>query len=348
VEGRRLYHYGRTRDEVRQWLKRALQDRDQGALTARRSPTLGVWLGEWLTAVRGSLKPKTWATYEQVLRLYILPDLGRVRLRDLAPEDLERVYDALRARGLSPTTAHHAHAVLHRALRQATRRGLVVRNVAELVSAPAMARREMRTLSVEELGRLLTAAEDDPLRALWVVAVTTGMRLGEVLALRWVDVDLDRGVITVRASLQRVGGVPRMDTPKTHRSRRPVALTALVREALARHRVEQAAHRARAANLWEERGLVFANSVGRPLEPSNLRRRFFLPLLERAGLRGAFPRPPPHRGHPPDGLSEPQGGLRAARPLGRGHHPPGVLSRRRSDAPGGGRQPGRGARGGAR
>jgi integrase len=164
------------------------------------------------------------------------------------------------------------------------RRRLVARNVAELVAAPAMARREMRTLSVDELGRLLTAAEDDPLRALWMVAATTGMRLGEILALRWIDVDLDRGLITVRASLQRVGGVLRMDSPKTHRSKRPVVLTALAREALARHRVEQAAHRARAANLWEERGLVFCNSVGRPLEPSNLRRRFFVPLLDRAGL----------------------------------------------------------------
>ncbi len=163
--------------------------------------------------------------------------------------------------------------------------GLVARNVTELVDPPRMARAEFATLSVEELHRFLDAAAGDRLEALYVLAVTTGLREGELLALRWANVDLTAGTLCGRGSLQPVRGEGLVIVePKTAGSRRHVVLPKVGVAALVRHRRAQDEERRTAGRRWEEHDLVFPNTVGRPMSAQNLLQRSFHLLLERAGL----------------------------------------------------------------
>jgi integrase len=254
-------------------------------LKRRRHLTVEEFLSRWLADVRPSLRPRTWERYEQYARLHAVPSIGRIRLSALGPDDVQHLYAERLAAGCSPTTVLHLHRFLHRALDRAVRRGLVARNVTDLVDPPRMARAEFDTLSVEEVRRLLAAAAGDRLEALYVLAVTTGLREGELLALRWSDVDLESGSLRVRGSLQPVRGRGLVTLePKTPRSRRQVVLPRVAVEALVRHRRAQDGERRAAGARWRDLGLAFPNTVGRPMSAQNLLQRSFHPLLERAGL----------------------------------------------------------------
>jgi integrase len=194
---------------------------------------------------------------------------------------LQRLYGNRQEVGLSAMSVRHLHAVLHRALGQATRWGLVARNVADLVTPPRAERHEMQTLSPEQARAFLEAAQGDRFAALYTLALSTGMRQGEMLALRWRDVDLEAGTIQVCGSLEQ--GTLAIAEPKTAGSRRQVTLTRGAIEALRRHRVAQAEERLRAV-FWDSRGLVFSTEAGTPVDVRNLIRRSFAPLLEKAGL----------------------------------------------------------------
>ncbi len=282
--GKRKTFYGRTRQEVQRKLHDALRARDQGLPQPPGRLSIGRFLGEWLEAARPSLRPRTWERYEEVVRLHIAPALGRLPLAHLAPSHLQRLYAQKLEEGLSPTTVARVHAVLHRALGQAERWGLVPRNVASLVTPPRAARQEMKALSPEEARRFLEAARGERLYALYVLAITTGMRLGELLALRWRDVDLERGTLRVTATLQKTRDGYLFAEPKTERSRRQVVLSPAALEALRQHRLRQLEERLRLGDAWEDHDLVFPNEVGRPLDRTNLTHRSFERVLRRAGL----------------------------------------------------------------
>ena len=244
----------------------------------------GLCTGQWLEAVRPSLRPSTWDRYEIYVRVYTIPQLGRVTLAKLGPQDLQMLYARKLEAGQSPTTVRHLHAVLHKLLAQAVGWGLVPRNVADFVSAPRMVHHEMQTLSAEQARRLLTAATGERLEALYVLALTTGMRLGELLAQRWSDVDLDGGSLQIKATLQRGAHGLSFGEPKTARSRRGIVLTEAALASLHSHRVRQSAERLFVGKEWEDNDLLFANEVGRPIDAGNLRRRSFQPLLKEAAL----------------------------------------------------------------
>jgi integrase len=187
--------------------------------------------------------------------------------------------------GSSTTTVRHVHAVVHRALDSAMRLGLVQRNVSELVDPPRMRHHEIRVLTPAQVRTLLEAARGQRLETLFILALATGMRQGELLALRWEDVDLDNATANVRATLQQVSGQGfAFASPKTKRSRRKVVLPAAAVEALRQHRVRQAEERLQLGPAWEDLGLVFANQVGRPLDGGHVLRRELHPLLTKAGL----------------------------------------------------------------
>jgi integrase len=212
------------------------------------------------------------------------PTLGRLALMKLDRRHLQSLYAAKLREGLSPTTVRHLHTVIRRALADAVRWGLVTRNVADIVTAPRRARTEIRPLSLDQARAVLAAAEEDRLGALCVVALTSGMREGELLGLRWRDVDLGAGVVAVRSTLYRADGGLHLGEPKTARSRRSVHLTGEAVAALRRHRERQVAERLRLGPAWEDNDLVFASEVGRPVERQNMLRRSFHPLLRRAGV----------------------------------------------------------------
>ena len=206
-------------------------------------------------------------------------------LSKLAPQHLQALYTGRLEAGLSPTSVAHLHAVLHPALSQAARWGQTPRNVASLVTPPRVRRQEMQTLSETNSRGSLEAASGDRLEALYVLALTTGMRQGELLGLKWQDVDMERGSLQVKATLQRTPSGFVLAEPKTPRSRRQVVLSAIAVAALRRHKVRQAEERLRLGAAWEDNDLVFANEVGKPIEATNLIRRSFQRILKGAACR---------------------------------------------------------------
>jgi integrase len=283
-DGTRRAVYGRNHAEVAAKLRETVAIADRGLPQPSGTETVESFLAAWLESSRNRLRPSTWGAYERHLRRHVLPTLGRQRLAKLLPLDLDRLYQHLLAGGLSPSSVHHIHAILHKALGQAMRWDLVGRNVADLVDPPRMRRIPMRALSPEEARRFLEAARGDPLEALYVLAITTGMRRGELLALRWRDVDVQGATLSVTGTLQRVGDRLEIREPKTGSSRRSIELTAQAVEALDGHRAAQVRQRLTAGERWRDHDLVFCTEVGTPIEAGNLLRRSFWPLVRRAGL----------------------------------------------------------------
>lgn len=179
----------------------------------------------------------------------------------------------------------YTRAVLRKALNQALRWGLVTKNAATLADPPKAEPREIRPLDPDEARRFLDAARGDRLEALYSVALSLGLRMGEILGLRWEDVDLDARTLTVRKQLQRLDGKPQLVDLKTRQSRRTLALPAGLAGALREHRKRQLEARLLAGERWrgEDWGLVFTSTIGTPLDPRNLTDRYKA-LLARAGL----------------------------------------------------------------
>lgn len=290
AEGRkRKTVYGKTRAEVAKKLAKALSDRDGGLVFDDKGLTVKEYLERWLNdSVKGSVKQRTFENYAYVVRLHLVPTLGHIKLKALTPAHVQSLYRAKQDSGLSARTVRLVHTTLHKALKQAVRWGLVPRNVTEAVVPPKLsrdARKEIRPLSQEQARALLAAARGDRLEALYVLAVTAGLRQGELLGLRWQDVDLEGGTLSVRQQLTRSNEYGlRFTEPKSKKSRRSIKLAKSAVDALKRHRVAQNEERLRLGSLWQDQGLVFTSGTGGPLDVGNLTNRSFRPLLERAGL----------------------------------------------------------------
>jgi integrase len=247
--------------------------------------TVGEYLDRWLNdSDRGSVRTSTYERHEQIVRLHIKPAIGRVKLSKLTPAHVQGLYRDKLDSGLSPATVQKIHAVLHKALAQALKWNMIPRNAADVVKAPRPAPEEMHPLSPDEARRLIEAVSGDALEALYVLAVQTGMRQGELLALKWEDVDLNEGVIHIRRTLMRRGGRVALGEPKTKGSRRPVHLTDMAVAVLKTHLERQLEEIERLGDLYRDNGLVFTSGVGTLINPTNLRRRSFAPMLQRAGL----------------------------------------------------------------
>ncbi|MBF6613953.1 MAG: site-specific integrase, partial [Chloroflexi bacterium] len=202
--------------------------------------TLGQFLATWLEdSVRPTVRPKTYDSYAQVVRLYIEPELGRVQLGKLTPQQIQHLLNKLLKMGLAPRTVRYCHAILKIALGRAYKWSLVPRNVAQLVDAPRSRRYEMRSLTPEEARVFLNTVRGDRLEALYSVAIALGLRQGEALGLRWEDVDMDKCTLRVRYALQRIDGKPQLVEPKTQKSRRTIFMPQVTVNALRTHRVRQ-------------------------------------------------------------------------------------------------------------
>jgi integrase len=175
------------------------------------------------------------------------------------------------------------HTTLHKALKQAVRWGLVPRNVTEAVTSPRPNKKEIHPLIPKEARTLLEAAKGERFEALYVLAVTAGLRRGELLGLRWTDVDLERGYVQVRQQLIRTRGGLTFTSPKGGKSR-SVRLTTTAVKALQSHRERQLEEKLRLAGLWNESGLVFTTGIGTPMDGDNLVKRSFKPLMSRTRL----------------------------------------------------------------
>lgn len=285
--GRRIrkHFYGRTRRDVQEELTTLLRAQQQGLpLGADERTTVEAFLSRWLQATAAKNRPGTVTRYEQLVRGHIVPAIGRERLVRLTPDQVQALLDARLAAGLSPRTVHHIRACLRSALNRAMRWGLVSRNAAALTDPPKVPYVEVQPLTPDQARRFIEAVRGDRLEALYVVALATGMRQGELLGLAWDDVDLAGGSLTVRHALQRVGGRYALVEPKTARSRRTIALPSLATVALEEHRSRQAFAQRWAGSKWSNPvGVVFTNLTGGPLDATNVTHRLQA-ILAAAGL----------------------------------------------------------------
>ena len=283
---KRRYVAGKTRDEVHEKLVEALGNRAQGLVFDAGALTVGEYLERWLEdSVRGTVRQSTFDVYGYMVHPHIVPGLGRLKLKSLNPAHVRAFYRDRLDTGLSPATVHKMHVVLHKALDGAVSDGLIPRNASKGVRVPqAATRKEIRPLTSDQALALFEAARRDRLEALYVLAVATGLRQGELLALKWEDVELEEAVLRVRRTLTRSGGKVEAGPPKTPNSRRSVGLTSRAVEALRAHLARQLAEMEEMGSLYRPGGLVFANEVGGIINPSNLRNRHLARLLKRAGL----------------------------------------------------------------
>jgi len=236
------------------------------------------------------VRPYTVQGYEQVIRTHIRPALGDIPVQKLTAERVQRFYTDLLASGASAHLVARCHMRLRQALTFAVRLGLVPRNVTDAARPPRYRTPEMATWSVEEAARFLdTARRLSHYGPIWTLSLTTGLRKGELLGLRWVDVDLDVAVLRVRQAITRYKGAdgvhrPQVVDPKTASSRRAVSLPAFVVAELRAHHAAQLARRLELGPLWTDHGLVFPSEVGTPIVDSNLYRDYNR-LIAAAGVR---------------------------------------------------------------
>lgn len=290
--GIRRYHNhtirGTKRDAER-YRTKTLRALDTGTFADETQATVAEFINEWLeTSAKPRVRARTLADYRSLAERYLVPLLGHRKLAQLTPKDIQRTYNELKARGLSARTVRYAHSVLHGALEQAVRWNLLARNSAKLVDLPRDERREMRALTPAEASRLLAAARGTRFEALWILLLTSGLRPGEALGLKWSDIDADRVRIQRTLVWQRDGSWE-LAEPKTSRARRVVTLPPTTHRALQSHRAQQLEERFRAGPHWEGLDLVFSNAAGRPLEWRLIARRYFHPLLRAADLGSLRP-----------------------------------------------------------
>ncbi|MDF3288349.1 tyrosine-type recombinase/integrase [Streptomyces silvisoli] len=265
--------YGATWDECDTKRQELVRRGRQGIPTPTRSAKLSEWLPYWLEEfVRPERKKTTYAKYETHVRRYLVPLLGAKRLESLGVPDVRRMIASVSAQA-SPATAKESHRVLRSALSAACREELINRNVVQLVPAPRVQPRELKPWTLDETLTFLEAARTDPLYTAFVLAVALGMRRGEILGLRWSDIDLERRTLTVRNQLQRVQKELYEDNTKNRRTR-SIPLPLMCIAPLRWQRLRQQEQRTLAGSRWQEGDYVFTTRTGRPVEPRNISRSF--------------------------------------------------------------------------
>ncbi|MGB8345096.1 MAG: tyrosine-type recombinase/integrase [Ktedonobacteraceae bacterium] len=283
--GKRKTFYGATRKEVQEKLRIALNEQKQGILATGPQQTVKQYLEQWFEDVhKPTLRITSYARYGTLLRKHILPVIGHIQLQKLTAQQVQALYTRKVKEGMAPKTIQNIHGLLHKALDNALKWGLVPRNVCDAVSTPRLAHHEIHPLTKEQAQQLVEEIRGHQLEALIVVALVTGMRQGELFALRWQDISFDDKTLQVCRTvshLTRFGYVE--NEPKTSRGRRMIVLPAFIIDLLKQHRERQAQARLKAGNKWIDKGLVFCNTHGDYLHPDYLMLRFHR-LFDELGL----------------------------------------------------------------
>lgn len=283
----RKFFYGRTRREEAEKVAKALAEVQAGMVSPKGGKvTFGEWLRTWLeTYKRPHVRQTTWENYETIVRKHVPEKLAATPLEKVRAEELQNLYLAKEKEGLSARTVRLLHVVIHAALKQAVKLGYVPRNVADATTPPRVRRKEIRVLTREDVGRFLDAARGHRLFAAFHLLVGTGVRRGEVLGLRWQDVDLDAGAVTVERSLVASRSGLIFQEPKTKSGRRRIPLPRDVVKSLKARRVRWKEERLKLGPDWPHTDLVFPSEAGTPIHPRNFLRAFKL-VLQKAGLPG--------------------------------------------------------------
>jgi integrase len=267
--------------------RKAEADAEQGLVFEAENLKVGEYLDKWLAdSVRDTVRQRTYERYESIVRVHIKPPIGWVKLMALTPAHVRALYRKTLDDGLAPRTVNYIHVTLHKALSQAVSDGLVQRNVAS-VKAPRPEKPEIRPLSPEQARKLIATAHEtgDRFEALYVLALHCGLREGELLGLKWDDVDLSgtTAALQVRRTLSETRTGHKFEKPKNGKGR-SVRCSQKATEAVRSHRARQNGERLRVGSLWQDNGLVFPTTTGTTMSGTNLLGRHFKPLLKRAEL----------------------------------------------------------------
>jgi integrase len=278
---KRVYFAGKTQAEVRDALERAKADRGQGVLVENANLSFKAYFAQYLEFKRTTVRYNTHRSLEYLGRVHITPRLGKLPLSKLTALNVQAFVTGLVRDGKGPHVVSGALRVLKMALRQAVRWELIGRNPADNVKAPKLEREEMKVWTREEASRFLRVTEGHRLYAVFYLALITGMRKGELVGLRWEEVNFAASSLTVKNNLIRMDGKLTLQPPKTASSRRVIHLPPDAIKVLEEHRTRQELERAALGEVWQESGMVFTSEIGTMLDPSNLS-GFFKRLITRA------------------------------------------------------------------
>ena len=274
---------GKTQKEVAQKLKAATAAIDAGTYKAPCKMTVGEWLDIWVAEYLKNVKPLTQHNYAKQVRKHLKPALGAVKLEALDPHRIQKFYNSLSESGLAPKTVKNIHGIFHSALQHAIANDYIRHNPTDACKLPKVIKTEIKPLEPEEIARMLQEAEKDDYRNLFIVAMFTGMRQGELLGLPWECVDFDTGIITVKQQLQCKDGNYFLETPKSGKNR-TILPAPLVMDALRREQQKQQAAQEQAGELWNNSfNLVFTDPLGKYLVRRTVVKHF-KKISERAGI----------------------------------------------------------------
>lgn len=280
------WHSGyRTRDEAEKDLPNKLKEMNEGSYVETNKQTMSDYIQEWMKIKETQVRPNTFRTYDWLVRTHVIPNLGKIQIKKLQPNHLQSLYAKLATRDppLSNRTIQQVHVLLHDALGRALKWGIVSRNIAELVDAPRVKKSKGKSWDSSQVVKFLGFAKDNQYHVAFVLAIMTGMRKGEILALRWKDIDMERGYASVTGSLTFINSTPVFQQPKTDQARRSVALSSDVIQALRQHKARQNESRLLLEQGYTDDDLIVCRYNGRPLNPRNLDDAWYS-LLEKSGL----------------------------------------------------------------
>lgn len=286
--------YANTAEECARKLRAATAAIDAGTYLEPKRKPLAVWLNIWLDEYCRGIKPGSRKVYQGDIENHIAPALGAIPLCNLQPYDIQRFINSLQggSKPLAPRTINRIHAVLHKALSEACRSKYILSNPAKDCVLPKVGQAEIRPFEPEEIQLFMKAIEGTPSEALFFVALNTGMRLSELLGLRWSRVDFNKGTIKVDAQMliaRSADGKRQLGPPKNNKPRQFIAAPAVL-ECLQQVRQKQREWQAQAGSVWlNPLGLVFTNEAGREIPHCTVEARY-TQILKRAGIT-------PHRFH---------------------------------------------------
>jgi len=275
----RKYFYGKDKKEVTAKLNDTTTAVRHGNYKDPEKRLFGEWLDEWLEVYRDHLKPTTKESYKQLIETHVKPKLGYILLGQLETTPLQRFFNEKKKDGLSPRTVKYIHSVISGALKEAENLGYIPSNPAKAVKLPKQEQKPIRYFDSEQVGKFLQLAKHDHYYPAYLLELWTGLRRGELLALRWGDIDLKEGAVKVSRGMVRTTADGLIfQEPKTLFGKREIGIPPVVCEVLRFHQEKQKREKGEAGEAWtkelkftgdepENNDLVFTNKIGQPLDP---------------------------------------------------------------------------------
>jgi integrase len=282
ANGKRLSKTSEDKREVKAWLRKTISQVEAGLTYNSARVSAPDYLTQWLSGIKHTVRPTTYDHYELLITKHLIPQLGRILIKDLNADRIQFIYDELIKSGVGIPTVLKVHQVLHTALERAVKTGILYQNPAHYVSRPKETHREMKFWTESEANRFLLAARDNRLYCLFLLALTSGARQSELLGLQWQDLEWSRGILHIQRQLSRDG---EMFSPlKTKNSKRSIELGPGSVVGLQEHYKNQVLERKIAGSSWQEHDLLFTTKNGAAMHQKNLLVNYYFPLIRAANV----------------------------------------------------------------